>query len=57
MQEETELLKKRLAELARRAFSQQRYTYSEFLTLAEQEILLGLKPGAASAEYTLHGGV
>ncbi|SHI16618.1 RNA-binding protein YlmH, contains S4-like domain [Sporobacter termitidis DSM 10068] len=56
MQDETELLKKRLLELTHRAFSQQRYTYSEFLTLAEQDALLGMKFDAGAAPLTLLGG-
>jgi len=57
MQDDTELLKKRFTELARRAFSQQRYMYSEFLTLAEQDALLGMRFDAASAPVSLDGGV
>ena len=49
-------LKKRLDELARRAFAQQRYAYSEFLTLDEQDVLLSLKLDAGAAPFSLHGG-
>jgi RNA-binding protein YlmH len=56
MPDEIQQLKKRFLELAGRAFSQQRYAYSEFLTLAEQDVLLRLKFEAGSAPFTLFGG-
>ena len=54
--DDSEIIKKRLAELSHRAFSQQRYMYSEFLTLAEQDTLLGMRLDAASAPFALTGG-
>lgn len=56
MTDELQLLKKRFQELARRAFSQQRYTYTEFLSLAEQDALLTLRLEAGSAAFALYGG-
>jgi RNA-binding protein YlmH len=56
MPDDLQQLKNRFHELARRAFSKQSYVYSEFLTLAEQDLLLGLKLDAHSAPLTLFGG-
>jgi RNA-binding protein YlmH len=56
MQENDRELQKRFGELARRAFSQQRYTYSEFLTPAEQDALLRIVFDQSSAPYRLDGG-
>ncbi|NLM83085.1 MAG: hypothetical protein GX189_00030 [Clostridiales bacterium] len=50
-----ELLKKRLAELASRAAGQGRYTFSEFLTPAEQSALLGMGL-KSNAPFRLEGG-
>jgi len=55
MSDDVELLKRRFAELARRALNQQRYTYSEFLDLAEQDSLLRMKC-ADSAPFSMLGG-
>lgn len=56
MQNEDQLLKKRLIELSRRAYSQQRYTTTEFLTLAEQDTLRRMLFDVGSAPFELYGG-
>lgn len=56
MPDDIQQLKNRLNELARRAFAKQSYTNSEFLTLSEQDILLGMKFDVGSAPFTLFGG-
>ncbi len=56
MADELQQLKNRFSELARRAYSKQCYTYSEFLTLAEQDTLLGMRFDANSASFELFGG-
>ena len=56
MQDDIQLLKKRFQELSKRAFSGARYTYSEFLSLAEQDTLLGLRWEPGSAPFVLTGG-
>lgn len=53
MQDELDLTKKRLEELSARAYAQGRYMSSEFLTLAEQDVLSRLR---LPAPLTLHGG-
>ncbi|UOO37233.1 hypothetical protein IZU99_08200 [Oscillospiraceae bacterium CM] len=55
MQEDEKQLSKRLAELAGRADAQRRYVYSEFLTLAEQEVLRAVQIVFA-APVSLVGG-
>jgi RNA-binding protein YlmH len=56
MQDTDQLLKKRFLELSHRAFSRQCYTYTEFLTIAEQDILCRTAFDSGSAPYTLVGG-
>jgi RNA-binding protein YlmH len=56
MPDDLQQLQKRFAELARRAYSQQRYTYSEFLTPAEQDVLLRMTFDKNAAPFTLYGG-
>lgn len=56
MTDDAELLKKRLTELAHRAFSQERYASTEFLSAAEQDTLLGLCFDNKSAPFALYGG-
>ncbi len=56
MTDDVQQLKKRFAELGRRAFSRQSYTYTEFLTLHEQDVLLGMRFEQGTAPFTLHGG-
>ncbi len=52
--ENENLLKNRLAELASRAYNRGTWVYSEFLTLAEQDVLLRSRP---EAPFTLFGGL
>lgn len=52
--ENDNLLKNRLAELAARAYNRGIWVYSEFLTLAEQDILLRTRP---ETPFTLFGGL
>lgn len=56
MPDEIQQLKNRFSELSKRAFSRQTYSYSEFLTLAEQDVLLSMKGDAVSAPFSLQGG-
>jgi len=53
MTAEEKLLKKRFSELSARASSNYYYTYSEFLTLAEQDLLIRTP---LESSYTLIGG-
>ncbi len=55
-QTDDELIKKRALELARRAFRRGIYTSTEFLTLAEQDVLLGMAWDGSCAPMTLTGG-
>ncbi|MDP4109045.1 MAG: YlmH/Sll1252 family protein [Bacillota bacterium] len=56
MTESENLLKNRLSELSRRALSRGLYTCSEFLTIAEQDLLCGMSFDTGSAPFTLFGG-
>jgi len=56
MNESERLLKNRLSELAHRAFSRECYVYSEFLTIAEQDILSAIESDSSSAPFCLKGG-
>jgi len=56
MTESDRLFKNRLSELAHRAFSRECYVYSEFLTIAEQDILCGMAFDKSSAHFALQGG-
>ena len=56
MQEQEQHLQKRFSDLSRRAFAQRRYTYTEFLTLAEQDVLLRTSFTQNSAPFELLGG-
>ncbi len=56
MPDEDLVLQKRFLDLSRRAFSQRRYTYSEFLTLDEQDVLLRIALDKTCAPYELIGG-
>lgn len=56
MPDDIQLLKKRLQELAKRAYSNGRYTYTDFLSLAEQDVLLSLRFEPGSAPVVLCGG-
>jgi RNA-binding protein YlmH len=56
MPDDEQLTKKRFQELASRAYAQQRYTSSEFLTLAEQDILYKTSFDRNAAPFALFGG-
>lgn len=56
MPDDIQQLKNRLTELSRRAYSKETYVYSEFLTLAEQDVLLGMGNEAIAAPLELSGG-
>jgi RNA-binding protein YlmH len=56
MQDTDQLLNKRFLELSHRAFSRQCYTSTEFLTLAEQDILCRTAFDSGSAAYSMTGG-
>ncbi len=53
---EEEMLQKRLRELAERAYSQSRYTYTGFLSLAEQSVLAGMERELSFIPWQLYGG-
>jgi RNA-binding protein YlmH len=57
MQDDEQLTKKRFLELAHRAYAKQSYTYTEFLTLAEQDILFRIGFDQILAPFTLSGGI
>lgn len=56
MQDDEQLAKKRFVELAHRAYGQQKYTYTEFLTLDEQDLLHRMAFDINAAPFTLFGG-
>jgi len=56
MEESDRLLEKRFAELSERAFARRTWISSEFLTLAEQEVLCAMAFGPQSAPFSLEGG-
>lgn len=56
MTQEQEQLKKRLTELARRAYARGCYVTTDFLNLAEQDVLAHLRLDGACAPYVLEGG-
>jgi RNA-binding protein YlmH len=56
MADEIQLITKRFQELSKRAYAQQRYMYSEFLTLAEQDLLQRSCNAQNAAPYILFGG-
>ena len=56
MTDELELLKKRILELAARADARGIYCATDFLTLAEQEVVKSLSGLLSSVPYTLFGG-
>ena len=53
---EDQLLKKRLTELAKRAYQQNIYTYSNFLSLAELSLLEDIASELSYIPYTCFGG-
>ncbi len=56
MTDEVELIKKRLSELARRAYVSGIFTFSDFLGLSEQSSFSEIKPTLSGIKYTLFGG-
>jgi RNA-binding protein YlmH len=56
MQEQDRQAQKRFLDLSRRAFSQRRYTYTDFLTTAEQDVLSRTALDASCAAFELCGG-
>lgn len=56
MQKNDDWIKNRFKELAETSFSQNRYTYSGFLTMAEQDLLLQCTGSISHVSYTLFGG-
>jgi len=56
MDESERLFKNRILELARRSFSRGVYVYSEFLTLAEQDMLCRIDFDGSCAPFCLKGG-
>ncbi len=56
MNEDNELIKKRLAELARKAESGGYYTFTDFLGLSEQSAFKEILPKLGGAKYTIYGG-
>ncbi len=56
MNESDQLLKNRFSELARRAYGRECYVYSDFLDMAEQDVLNKMKFDKGSASFKLIGG-
>ena len=57
MSDESEILKKRFLELARRSYSSDIFTFTDFLGLAEQSNFEEIKRELAGIKFTLFGGV
>lgn len=51
-----ELLQKRIKELANKAYYQNRYTYTNFLGMSEQNLFYQIIPELESIPYTVYGG-
>lgn len=56
MREQDQQLYKRFLDLSGRAMSQRRWTYTEFLAMAEQDVLLRTRFNTSCAPYELWGG-
>ncbi len=56
MSEHDHQLNKRFIELSARASAQNRWTHTDFLSLAEQDALYRITPAELSASFTLYGG-
>ncbi len=56
MHQEDRQLERRFSELARRAASRRAWVWSEFLTIAEQDVLRAMPPGPDQAPFVLEGG-
>lgn len=56
LSKEEKQLQKRLIELAQKAYVQNVYTFSPFLSLAEQELFYRIRPEISHVEFSLWGG-
>ncbi|MFI3212071.1 MAG: YlmH/Sll1252 family protein [Eubacteriales bacterium] len=56
MEKEEKLMQKRFLDLANRSFSQNMYTFSEFLSLADQTTLWSMKEELQFAVFSVFGG-
>ena len=55
-EKELQQLKKRLAELARKSYEHNIYTYTGFLGMAEQDAFYSMPSGEMAAGFMLYGG-
>ncbi len=55
-EKELQQLKKRIAELARKSYEHNIYTYTGFLSMAEQDVFYGMLPELKGTDYGLYGG-
>lgn len=55
-EKELQQLKKRILELARKSYEHNIYTYTGFLSMAEQDVFFGMLPEIGGAVYGLYGG-
>ena len=53
---ELQQLRKRIAELARKSYEHNIYTYTGFLSMAEQDVFYGMIPEIKGTDYKLYGG-
>lgn len=56
MEKEEKILQKRLLDLGNRSFSQNMYTFSDFLSLADQTLLWGMKEELRFTSFETFGG-
>lgn len=56
MDKDTEILKKRLVDLANQSYRNNMFTFSSFLSLSEQQLLLELKKEMGDIKVTMEGG-
>lgn len=55
-EKELQQLRKRIAELARKSYEHNIYTYTGFLSMAEQDVFYGMGAEVKGADYQLFGG-
>ena len=55
-EKELQQLKRRILELARKSYEHNIYTYTGFLSMAEQDVFYGLVPELKGMAYELYGG-
>lgn len=55
-EKELQQLKKRIHELARKSYEHNIYTYTGFLSMAEQDVFYGMAPELKGTAYELYGG-